>query len=278
MLEFQGKDAFAAFLINGFSLVVTGGALSKIAAAAIFVVTRDGVFIDAIAASHGRAPDMCKLSRSTHVGTDNGQRSLIDKSDNGSFQHCGLGSFLLVEHCATFVCTHPEASFFLRSNSSRLEFYENRGFASLPSGASLPHEFLKVVPSANFATIESDDTSLFSKPMEVLRLRGNGLSSPHKKQTAYKTTGAKKAELKRKLASARPSRKGKPPADGESAARAMTMKKRTKTRKRRRKCRTLMTYLWTAASPDLVRNLGRSPVMKRGRIQTSSEKQSRPIS
>jgi hypothetical protein len=176
MLEFQGKDAFAAFLINGFSLVVTGGALNEIAAAAIFVVTRDGVFIDAIAVSHGRAPNMCKLSRSTHVGPDNGQRSLIDKSDNGSFQHCGLGSFLLalVEHCATFVCTLPEASVFLKSNSSRLEFYENRGFASLPSGASLPCELLKVVPSANFTTIESDDTSLFSKPVEVLRLRGNG--------------------------------------------------------------------------------------------------------
>jgi hypothetical protein len=129
MLEFQGKDAFAAFLINGFSLVVTGGALNEIAAAAIFVVTRDGVFIDAIAVSHGRAPDACKLSRSTHVGTNSGQRSLIDESDNGSFQHCGLGSFslALVEHCATFVCTHPEASFFLKSNSSRLEFYEKPG-------------------------------------------------------------------------------------------------------------------------------------------------------
>jgi hypothetical protein len=86
-------------------------------------------------------------------------------TDSGSLQHCGLGSFLLalVEHCATFVCTHPEASVFLKSNSSRLEFYENRGFASLPSGASLPHELLKIVPSANFATIESDDTSFCSR-------------------------------------------------------------------------------------------------------------------
>jgi hypothetical protein len=54
--------------------------------------------------------------------------------------------------------------------------------------------------------------------VEVLRLRGNGPSNPHKKQTAHKTTGAKKAELKRKLVSARPIRKGKPPADGEPSS------------------------------------------------------------
>jgi hypothetical protein len=217
MLEFQGKDAFAALLINGFSLVVTGGALNEIAAAAIFVVTRDGVFIDAIAVSHGRAPNMCKLSRSTHVGPDNGQRSLIISLTMGVSSIVDWVVFYSPwSSIVPLLFAHTQKlRFFWRaihqgSNSTKTE-------GLLASQVALLSR-VSFWRSANFTTIESEGTSLFSKPVEVLRLRGNGPSNPHKKQTAYKTTGDKKAKLKRKLGSARPPRKGKPTADSDPSS------------------------------------------------------------
>ena len=181
MLEFHNEQIFEAFLSRGYSLVITGGTHQNIVAAVTFIVSTDGLFIDAIAVSHGRGTGVCKLKSDTLIGADDAQKSLIRQSEGGSFQKLGLGNFLLalVSHCASLECTHKRASVLLKSNSCIVDFYFKRGFTTVPPATSVPAELLKIVPRKHYAT-NPPETSLLSNPVKdfLVRLRGGAPKVP----------------------------------------------------------------------------------------------------
>jgi len=165
LLYFQDPSPFYAFLKNGFALFLTGGVHSEIIAAVTFMVAPDGVFIDALAVSHGRGRGPCKLNSETFGITNAYQKlrrhSLID----GSFQNFKLGSLLmgLVERCAQRWCTVKGARVYVKMNKTVLKFYQSCGYQKLPSDKALPSQLLAMVPAFNVDS-SSSETSIMSKP------------------------------------------------------------------------------------------------------------------
>jgi hypothetical protein len=114
VLQFQNKDHFNTVLQHGQSIAVIGGPHSEIAAAAVFVSTAEGVFIDAIAVANGRGPNMCRLNSSSFIANNDEAEDMIKTSEKGSFQHLGLGTLLLslVDRIAWQQCADKNPSFF----------------------------------------------------------------------------------------------------------------------------------------------------------------------
>jgi hypothetical protein len=179
MILFQSKKQFEACLSKGYSLHITGGSLHEIVAAVTFIATPDGLFIDAIAVSNGRVPGACKLNVCTFVGSNDAEELFINQAEGGSFQHSGLGNFLLalVGHCAAIKCTVKNASVFLKANDSFVKFYHQRGFTNSPPTTSLPGMLSKLVPAENQDTTPSwlPSTSLLPSLSDFL-IRPNNQS------------------------------------------------------------------------------------------------------
>jgi hypothetical protein len=84
ILEFQSPKDFAKVLSNGFSIAVIGGLHEEIVAAVVFIVTKHGIFIDAIAVANGHSPGACLLSSKTFLVAgaeqDAMMRNVVEKS------------------------------------------------------------------------------------------------------------------------------------------------------------------------------------------------------
>ena len=163
MLEFPSKDTFETFMESGYSLLVTGGVHDEIVAAATFIVAKDGIFVGAIAVSHGKHPNACQVPEKTlEAATMEGSKTAasIMTLRTGTYQGLGLGSFLvaLLARCATLRCP-VHASMFLKAHKSKQSFYSHRGFEAVTSlPFLLPAELDQIVPQAY--TEVSDETIL----------------------------------------------------------------------------------------------------------------------
>jgi hypothetical protein len=69
-------------------------------------VQPDVIFVDAVAVSHRHHPGACQLMNAMFVSADSVQRNVLENVHDGSFQHRGLGSFLLapLAHIAIWQC------------------------------------------------------------------------------------------------------------------------------------------------------------------------------
>ena len=85
MLQFQSADNFKPFLSQGYSIYITGGIHNEVVAAVSFIATTNGLYIDAIAVSHGTGAVACKLSKKSHFDETEAQRHLIERTVNASF-------------------------------------------------------------------------------------------------------------------------------------------------------------------------------------------------
>jgi hypothetical protein len=150
MLCFESQKVFTEFVDRGYSVVVTAGPSQLVVAAASFVIEDDGLFVDAIAVSHGSHPDAYKPS-------------VHGSHNNGNWQRSGLGSFLLavIARCAALACTLTSAVY-LRADKAmenKLHFYRNNGFKQVvTTGFTAPESLFARVAEVNRAT--SADTIL----------------------------------------------------------------------------------------------------------------------
>jgi hypothetical protein len=154
MLEFESAELFESFIDSGYSVVVTNETDHAIVAAASFVAHSDGIFVDAIAVSTGHHENSCPLSADKFILVDDDdiQIHLLAEA-KGSFQNCGLGSFLLalLSRCANWLCKDSPAVY-LKANKSHQNFYTNRGFHPVSTGSTLPKNLFEVVPPEHFET------------------------------------------------------------------------------------------------------------------------------
>ena len=159
ILEFEPEAVFNNFCEHGYSLVITGGAHDAVVAAAVFIIAPDGIFVDAIAVSHGRHENACKLTPDYFKGT-NEQEAQFLVDAKGSFQRCGLGSFMfaLLSRIALLKCD-KSPGVFLKANLVLEPFYTACGFESLPTW-TLPTALLQMVPPVHFAHDSTDLTML----------------------------------------------------------------------------------------------------------------------
>jgi hypothetical protein len=136
MLEFESDATFSRFMKDGYYLVVRGGTHDDLVAAAAFIITPVGIFVDALAVSRGSHPHTCRLPG--HVTT--------------TFQKLGLGSFLmaLLSRVAILRCTTTPA-IYLKANNDSTEFYTVKGFRPMLAKEKLPPLVFRAVPNDNIA-------------------------------------------------------------------------------------------------------------------------------
>lgn len=138
MIEFEPQPVFARFMQQAYAVVVTAGDNQNIVAAASFIVASDGVFVDAIAVSHGRHAKAFKLNNvdlmtetdiETFASEHNLTNLMLSDASDGNFQNFGLGAFLLsfITRCASLRCSQS-ASVFLKAHKKSQSFYSKRGF------------------------------------------------------------------------------------------------------------------------------------------------------
>jgi hypothetical protein len=150
ILCFESQKVFTEFVDRGYSVVVTAGPSQLVVAAASFIIEDDGLFVNAIAVSHGSHPDSYKSS-------------VHGSHNNDNWQRYGLGSFLLavIARCAALACTVTSAVY-LRANTAmenKLHFYRNNGFKQMvTTGFTAPDSLFARVPEVNRA--RSADTIL----------------------------------------------------------------------------------------------------------------------
>ncbi len=131
-LKFYDEKGFHSLLKNTYSLHIVGGSLKKIVAAVIFTAYKDGVFLFALAVSHGGGSKSCKLKDATFYAKDEAQKQLFKNTDKkGTFHNLGLGTFLLslVAYCGGMVCQEPNAGVFLKADHLGVQHYTKRGFS-----------------------------------------------------------------------------------------------------------------------------------------------------
>jgi hypothetical protein len=186
MLFFESSKVFTEFVKLGYSLVVTAGPSQLVVAAASFIIEDDGLFVDAIAVSHGTHPDAYKPS-------------VHGSHNNGNWQRYGLGSFLLaiISRCATLACTVTPAVYLRADMTTENEhhFYRNNGFKQVATtGFTAPDGLFKLVPEVNRAT----------SPATILMVQQNPSPTDEVVTAALSLTGlnvAKQASVASKTAS-----------------------------------------------------------------------------
>jgi hypothetical protein len=102
----ESEPEFVEFAHLGFSWIVQGGHLDNTAAAALFVIQPDGIFVNVMAVSHSRHSGACKLTRDFFHPSTLSQRALLRNIDGGSFRGQGLETFLiaLIARCMILKC------------------------------------------------------------------------------------------------------------------------------------------------------------------------------
>jgi hypothetical protein len=142
-------------LDHRYLIAVIGGPHNEIAAAITFVPADEGIFIDAIAVANGRGPNMCRLNNASFIAGDAEQGKMVKNSDEGSFQHLGLGTLLLllVEQVAAQQCADKNPYLFLKTNPDGLEHHKKLDLLPLPADTSLPLGLSLVVPERNYVNI-----------------------------------------------------------------------------------------------------------------------------
>jgi GNAT superfamily N-acetyltransferase len=164
MLEFETEQSFSNFVKSGYSVVITGGTEPPVVvAAASFVVAAEGIFVDAIAVSHGAHINACSLP--THAMTpamvkimkkvnteDGGSVDLRKALRNKDFQRLGLGSVLLsfLAQCARLRCSN-DAAVYLKAHRSTQGYYATRGYKPVADTTlGLPDNLASVVPKSHW--------------------------------------------------------------------------------------------------------------------------------
>ena len=165
MLEFESEDAFAGFVQHGYTLVILGGNHNDIVAAASFIVASDGLFVDAIAVSHGTHKDSCKMSPQMvkAVCKDDTQIKLLSNASGANFQRFGLGSLFieLLSRCASLLCSSSNAAVYLKANTGSQPYYLDRGFERATRMGDVLH---KIVPASHREV--SNETSLMVRLLD----------------------------------------------------------------------------------------------------------------
>ena len=143
MLIFQSEVEFAAFIKNGYTVVVSVGDPNKIVAAASFITENDGLFVDAIAVSHEKhkralRQSMAMTQRLSSVP------DVCAALVKGNFQGLGLGSFLicLLSRIATITCSSKTDSVYLKAHQSSFNYYTHRGFVKATSMGAIVEKAL----------------------------------------------------------------------------------------------------------------------------------------
>jgi hypothetical protein len=164
MLKFETEQSFSNFVESGYSVVITGGTNPPVVVAAVsFVVAEDGIFIDAIAVSHGAHINACALPAHAmtpamgqimkKVNTEDGSsvdlRNAVRSKD---FQHLGFGSLLLsfLAQCATLRCS-KHAAVYLKAHRSTQGYYATRGYQPVADTTmGLPDNLASMVPKSHW--------------------------------------------------------------------------------------------------------------------------------
>jgi hypothetical protein len=165
MLVFESEDAFAGFVKHGYTVAITAGKHDEIVAAAAFVAAPDGIFVDAMAVSHGTHPNAFILSKSNveKVVKDKDQLKSLTASNGADFQGLGLGCLIteLLCHLATSLCTKNLFGVYLKAHTSTQPFYFNRGF----SPAILVGDDINLIVPASHLEC-GDETMIMVKQIE----------------------------------------------------------------------------------------------------------------
>jgi hypothetical protein len=134
MMHFESASAFSNFTKQGHSVVMTvptGVGTSNIIAACSFIISTDGLFVDAIAVSDGSGG--C-LKRSDASFTDSSLKVISSIScNNPGFQLFGIGKFLLtlLFRFAHTQCEPPVV--YLKTNQALRDFYLRSGYQTFES-------------------------------------------------------------------------------------------------------------------------------------------------
>jgi hypothetical protein len=140
-------------------VVVTAGPTDAIVAAAAFIAAPDGLFVDAIAASHGSHRKAFKLlANDFSDGWPLLQEFLsvhdtnaLTQARNGQFQKIGLGSLLvaLLSRFALVRCDESPAVC-LKANKETQNCHSHRGFQAVAkTGFVAPANLFSIVPLVN---------------------------------------------------------------------------------------------------------------------------------
>jgi hypothetical protein len=181
MLKFESKQVFRDFVIHGYCIVITGGSNNVIIAAAAFIVEPDGLFLDAIAVSHGKHPKPYKVpNQKPDPKADEGQRTFFHGLELGNYQKCGLGRFLLAVLARFVALKCPDSrAIYLKCPAPLQDYYTKRGYLELSADSALPSKLFAVVPLPNYQ-VKLPDTTLFHKKVPPLPVA----STPVSKETA----------------------------------------------------------------------------------------------
>ena len=130
MIESESEKEYLGFIKHGHSLVVTAGHEPRsIVAAASFTGRSDGIYVAAMAVSHGKHKDSCVVPQKALLNFREDQTKHKTSLKEGDFQGLGLGALLLVllSGMARLVCVE-EAAIYLKAHFEKKEYYIRRGF------------------------------------------------------------------------------------------------------------------------------------------------------